>query len=513
VRQFLLGALPWTLAIGAGVALALGFAQLGGTATLPTFIAKASVETSAARTGTWFEGDRPRPETREFLAILRRADEHGLNSADYRPDAIEHALVQADSSDRTVASTLLSEALATYARDLRIPRSLEDVVYIDPELIPAEYAAADLLSRGSLAETLRTLHAFSPAYENLRAGLLQYRATWGALLEVPIPDGPSLAKGATGERVMLLRQRLGLPVDGPGAQRFDAALGERVSQFRRDHGLAPQPVADRATIAALNRGAGHYERIIIANLDRLRALPGGDSRYVLVDTAAAELRLIEDGEEVDTMRAVVGRRGMETPLLAGFIRYAVVNPYWNVPPDLVRNSVAPAVLREGVGALARRNFVLSPDWQTDTRVDPDAVNWPAIATGRESVWVRQLPGGTNMMGNVKFMLPNDLGIYLHDTPNKSLFRREDRRLSSGCVRLEDADRLARWLFRDERVLQSSRTPDHRVDLADPVPVFITYLTAVFEDGRIRFRPDVEQRDEAVLARFGSPARTARLSQP
>ncbi|MCX9146966.1 L,D-transpeptidase family protein [Erythrobacter sp. WG] len=193
------------------------------------------------------------------------------------------------------------------------------------------------------------------------------------------------------------------------------------------------------------------------------------------------------GRQVDAMRVVVGKPGMATPLVAGFIRYAIVNPYWNIPPNLVRRTVAPAVRREGTGVLARRRYVLCADWRSTGRLDPAAVDWRAVAEGRAGVWVRQLPGGRNMMGAVKFMLPNYMGIYLHDTLDKSLIQRADRRLSSGCVRAEDAARLARWLFGRE-IVGSDPLPDKRIDLAEPVPVFITRLTTGVENGRVRFRP-------------------------
>jgi murein L,D-transpeptidase YcbB/YkuD len=134
-------------------------------------------------------------------------------------------------------------------------------------------------------------------------------------------------------------------------------------------------------------------------------------------------------------------------------------------------------------------------------VDPEGVDWAAVAAGRENVWVRQLPGGDNMMGDVKFMLPNQLGIYLHDTPRKSDFARSNRMLSSGCVRVEDARRLARWIFRGGTIFDGNLTPDKRVDLPEPVPVYITYLTAVPEAGEIRFQKDVYKRDPALLSRL------------
>lgn len=444
---------------------------------------------AAPQEDPWFDGAEPRPHTRAFIALLEASGEHGLDPAAYRVDAIAKAIARGDPPAAT--SALLDDALAAYARDLRVPRDPSGVVYVDAELQPAAPAGAVLRVDGSLGRRLAALHDNNPLYRDLRASLAQYRGTWGKLPQIVLPDGPPLAAGSRGTRVALLRQRLGVPQAADDPQRYDAALGKVVARFREAHGLSPRPVADRATIEALNRGAAHYESVIAANLDRLRGLPA-EGRYVLVDTAAASLRLIEGGEVVDSMKVVVGKPGMDTPLMAAFIRYAIVDPYWNVPPDLVRANVAPAVIREGEGALKRRGYVLSRDWQSTARVDPAEVDWRAVAAGRASIWVRQVPGGSNMMGAVKFMLPNDLGIYLHDTPDKTLFQRTDRRLSSGCVRVEDAARLAKWLF-GRPILEGDRAPDTRIDLAQPVPVFITRLTASVADGRVRFHPAATAR--------------------
>jgi len=471
---------PTLAAIAGGVALAFAAAQATGSLGAPWAAASAApLATSAA---LWFDGRTPRPAARAALGLLGRAREEGLDPAAYDIPAIEAALTR----DPETASALLSKALADYARDLRVPRSLSDVTYIDPELVPAPPRMADPVVGGSAEAALTALESANPLYAELRAGLADYRRTWGALPQDRVPEGPAIGPGSRGERVAALRRRLGLPA----GDRHDARLGEAISAFRVAHGLAARPIVDGEAIAALNRGAPAYEARILADLDRLRGLPADGRRHIVVDTAAAQLRLIADGRQVDVMRVVVGKPGMATPLLAGFIRYAIVNPYWCIPPDLVRHTVAPAVLREGTGVLARRRYVLSADWRSTERLDPAAVDWRAVAEGRASVWVRQLPGGRNMMGAVKFMLPNDMGIYLHDTPDKSLFQRENRRLSSGCVRVEDAARLGRWLFGRE-IVGSDPSPDKRIDLAEPVPVFITRLSTRVENGQIRFRPGTD----------------------
>ncbi|SOB87176.1 Murein L,D-transpeptidase YcbB/YkuD [Sphingomonas guangdongensis] len=234
--------------------------------------------------------------------------------------------------------------------------------------------------------------------------------------------------------------------------------------------------------------------LVRRNLDRLRALPANPGkRFVLVDAAAARLWMYEDNRVVGTMRVVVGKPSEPTPMMAALIRYASVNPYWNVPPDLARNRYAPEVLAKGVGVLRAKRFQALADWSENAAAVPlEKVDWRAVADGRTELRLRQLPGPGNGMGRVKFMFPNELGVYLHDTPEKALLKETDRLFSSGCVRLEDAPRLGRWLF--GRPLPTGGAPERRVDLPTPVPVYITYLTVAAEQDRLVYRDDVYGRD-------------------
>jgi murein L,D-transpeptidase YcbB/YkuD len=144
------------------------------------------------------------------------------------------------------------------------------------------------------------------------------------------------------------------------------------------------------------------------------------------------------------------------------------------------------------------------DWSERARtIDPATVDWQAVAAGRRELRVRQLPGPDNAMGRMKFMFPNDLGIYLHDTPDRNLLREEARLFSSGCVRVEDAPRLARWLF-GRMPEPSSRQPEQNVQLLQPVPVYITYLTAAPEGDGVVVRHDVYGRDLAQMATIARP---------
>ena len=179
------------------------------------------------------------------------------------------------------------------------------------------------------------------------------------------------------------------------------------------------------------------------------------------------------------------------------MRYARYRPYWNIPTDIVRDEIAPHVLREGMAYVEREDLEVLSDWTPRARVlDPAAVDWNAVASGATTLRVRRRPGENNILGAVKLMLPNPLGIYLHDTPNKALFAQDARWSSAGCVRVEDADRFARWLFGES---PSASGLDHRVDLADPVPVYMTYFTAVPSGSGVVVRRDIYGRDNLVTA--------------
>jgi murein L,D-transpeptidase YcbB/YkuD len=240
-------------------------------------------------------------------------------------------------------------------------------------------------------------------------------------------------------------------------------------------------------------------------------------RYILVDIAAQRLWAYEDGEPVDGMKVVVGRPNAPTPGMAALIRFAVFRPYWNVPPDLIAKSVAPKVVKRGLGYFEAQNFEALSDWSDNAEhLDPAKVNWRAVAAGKKDIRVRQLPGPGNMMGQVKFMFPNELGVYLHDSPLRDLFGGDERLASAGCVRLEDATRLATWLL-DESVVAEGEEPgppETRVDLPSPVPVYLVYFTAAPTSQGLSLRKDIYGRDPALIAQLeGGSTASASIDPP
>ncbi len=234
---------------------------------------------------------------------------------------------------------------------------------------------------------------------------------------------------------------------------------------------------------------------LIANLERARSLPAG-GRFILVDIATARLWMYEDGQPRDSMKVIVGKPEMQTPMIASTIHYATFNPYWHVPADMVRRLIAPNVLKQGQSYLRTRGYQVVTGYTDDAQIIPaDSVDWKAVAAGRQELWVRQLPGGGNSMGEMKFSFPNATGIYLHDTPQKDLFAKSQRALSGGCIRLEDAQRLARWLLGRDPAAPSAN-PESHVQLPEGVPIYVTYLTAQPGESGVEFADDVYGLDRA-----------------
>jgi murein L,D-transpeptidase YcbB/YkuD len=254
-----------------------------------------------------------------------------------------------------------------------------------------------------------------------------------------------------------------------------------------------------AAWAQMQSSGGSVDPRVLTSLDRAREHPVQD-KYIMVDAAAARLYMIEDGRMVDSMRVVVGKAGphTQTPMMASTIYYATLNPYWHVGSDLVRSLIAKNVLEKGLGYLKTQGYqVLPADPNDDRLLDPSTIDWQAVANGSQMVRVRELPGPANSMGHVKFGFPNAYDIYLHDTPVKELFSQDDRDLSHGCIRLEDAEKLARWMMgRDPEA--GSDAPEQNVALPSPVPIYVTYLTAQAHGGQLSFVDDIYGRDAQAM---------------
>jgi murein L,D-transpeptidase YcbB/YkuD len=199
-------------------------------------------------------------------------------------------------------------------------------------------------------------------------------------------------------------------------------------------------------------------------------------RYILVDTRSARLFMFEEGRLRGSMRVIVGKPSASTPDLTGTVYYATLNPYWYVPDNLIRTAIAQRVLKEGQSYLRNKGYEVVTQLGSGAEIIPsEQVDWKAVAEGRQTINVRQLPGPSNSMGRVKFSFGNPQGIYLHDTPSKALFAQANRKLSNGCIRLEDAPRLAHWLMERDTIPATAK-PDDNVLLPKPVPITVVALS-------------------------------------
>ena len=406
-------------------------------------------------------------------------------------------------------SPIAQQDRAPKLEPIDLPPAIEqgvDMIYIDEELVPRAVHDSGLLHDISFdawsGAPVDLFTSVNPLYTDLRRGLVKYRQRWGDLPEVPVPGGPTLKPGSTGERVSLMRIRLGLG----GGDKYDQALANLVKEFQAVHGLKADGIAGSGTIEALNKGAQYYEQLIIINMERAKRLPAPEEqrKYAIVDAGDARLSLWENGRKVDEMKIVVGKAETATPMMAAYVKYASVNPYWNVPPELVRSLIGPRVVAQGVSYLTEREYQVLTDYGENAQVlDPNSIDWQAVVDGRQDVRLRRLPSPANSMGMMKFMLPNYFGIYLHDSPEKDHFTKNELWISNGCVRVEDYKRFARWLFGGHVPQGKDPKVEEEVDLPRPVPVYMTYLTVQPTANGVRFFEDHYGRDAHLMERYGT----------
>ena len=283
-----------------------------------------------------------------------------------------------------------------------------------------------------------------------------------------------------------------------------AAIAPSLADYVRSMGwMNPIYGQLREALATHGYTTDEQREVLELNLKRARVLPAGRQRYVIVNAAQQRLYMYENGKPVDSMVVVVGKPKWPTPMLTAYIRYAALNPYWYVPSDLAGEDVGQYVVKYGLKYLDNYGYEIVSDWtRNPTIIDPKSIDWQGVVDGKVDIMIRQKPGPKNFMGRMKFMFPNDFGVYLHDNPRRELFKESSRYFSGGCVRLEDAARLGRWLFGRELDWQSAGT-EEPVMLAQPVPVYITYLTAMPDGGSIAYFDDVYGRDAAKVADNGS----------
>jgi L,D-transpeptidase YcbB len=454
---------------------------------------------------------------------LADAGAEGLDPTRYHSAAIAARLAPDSPAAGAARDLLLTDGLARYAADVRSGRArpahptAEEAAGAPPvdevALVRGVAEAPDV--NAALAE----LPPPHPAYRALRGELAELRALAASGRQWPVvPDGGKLHPGEADASVPALRARLAATGEYRGDTKatsrvYDRALVEAVKTFQARNALAPDGVVGPKVRAALDVPIATRIEQVAVNMERWRWLPEDfGSRYVLVNIASYRLTLVEDGKPSLTMPVIVGETDKMTPSFSSEITYVIFNPPWLVPDKIARKELLPKVEQDGE-YFSKQGIRLVGGWQPAApRGDHDKPGWDAArhATGFR---LRQDPGPQNPLGRVKFQIPNIFGVYLHDTPSKRLFGKEQRTLSHGCVRLGDALALAARLLegdshwsdeRRDRVLSEWKTVP--VAVPHPVPVHLVYQTAWVDDaGRPGFAEDVYGRDARLADRLAGRA--------
>jgi murein L,D-transpeptidase YcbB/YkuD len=340
--------------------------------------------------------------------------------------------------------------------------------------------------------------------ESTKAAIQRYQAIvanggW------PTVPAYAMRPGSSGETVEILKRRLDISGDLAGQSipsEYDEATTQAVRKFQSRHALPPTGVIDRATIDVMNIPASVRLAQLQANLKRLQTLaPAATGRYVAVNIPAAQVEAVESGQVAQRHAAVVGKLERATPELSSKIQEVNFNPYWNVPRSIVQKDLVPKgreMAQRGQDLLSA--YRMEAFTASGTPIDARSIDW--FGTDVYTYSFRQLPWSENSLGFVKINFPNKDAVYMHDTPLKSLFGRNVRFESSGCVRVHNVEGLVAWILRDtpgwslERVLSMKQSGEQAdVKLSKPMPVYFVYISAwSTPDGVVNFRPDIYNQD-------------------
>jgi murein L,D-transpeptidase YcbB/YkuD len=481
----------------------------------------------------WIENASPRPQMDALLNAIHAAGLEGLDPELYSAALLEQQKRDAskgflskkgfDPKEAGAMDAWLTYLYMKYASDLD---GVSDLAHADPswKITPESFDPLAELERAlrdnRVAESLMELTPTDPDYRALRKTLADYRAQASRGGWPVVPSNIKVKAEQKSTQVAALARRLAasadfkgpVPADGQPAT-YGSELQDAVRRFQRRHGLTDDAVVGPAVVAELNVPVDARIRQIELNMERWRWLPRdlGDP-HILVNIPEMRLDVRERGNVPLTMRVVVGKQDTPTPIFNDDMTYLVFAPYWNVPSDIAVKETLPSMLKDP-GFLARTNMEVLDDSGRTVEAGAIDLNDP------RKYRFRQRPGTSNSLGLVKFMFPNQFNVYLHDTPADSLFARASRSLSHGCVRLEQPEKLAAYVLRDqvewtpERINEAMHGQQEKaVKLKEKIPVYIGYWTArVSADGLVQFRKDVYGIDGRLTTKLAERLERLRKS--
>jgi len=385
------------------------------------------------------------------------------------------------------AELMLTSQYFSFARHVWQGAQQTDNDKMDWFLVRKKLNLEDLMD-SLLLHPEKSLSTEEPVYRQyalLRAYLKKYSdldsvGKWFAVR----PSAKRLKVGDTDPTIADIRKRLDLTGDYVGdtsSLTYTPELMTAIKRFQESRGMSADGIVGPSVIEALNMTPSQIEKKIILNMERSRWVPVSmTGEYIVVNIPAFKLYVYDHDSVVWDMNVVTGQPMHETVVFNGDLKYVVFSPYWNVPQSIYQKEILPGMKRD-------------PNYLTKHNME------------MHNGTVRQKPGPNNSLGRVKFLFPNSYNIYLHDTPAKSLFSKDSRAFSHGCIRLGEPQKLAEYLLRNTSAWPKNKiaaamksTTEKWVTLDKPVPVFIAYFTAwVGRNGELHLRPDVYSRDERL----------------
>lgn len=492
---------PFRAALFCAVCLTL--AVPGATATAqPTPAAadtalRAAVADPLARSFYERTGWRPIWDERRadaLIAAIGEAKRHGMDGRRFT------RIIDA-ASTRMAREAALTQAALAYGHALAFgmvdPAKLHDLYTLERPTADLVGGLAKAAQSGNIAGWLESLAPTDPEYRALSAAYLESVGKMDAAPTEPIPAGKLLKPGARDPRVPLIAQALAAAgyaaaTDPTTPTLYTPQLADAVRAVQAERGLDVDGVIGAGTLAVLNAKPAAHARQLALNLERRRWLARSPAaRRIDVNTAAAQLAYWRDGQVAHRARVVVGKADTATPQLASLMTRLVVNPPWYVPTSIAQKEILP----KGLAYLRREDMY--------------------VENGR----VIQRPGPKAALGEVKFDLDNPYAIYLHDTPSKALFERNERHASHGCVRVQDALAFARMLAEEDgnaalfdTKLASGKTAV--VNFERDIPVRLLYHTAwLNEAGQVAYAPDTYGWDDKLAVALGMGATGDRGERP
>ncbi|TVZ27361.1 murein L,D-transpeptidase YcbB/YkuD [Gillisia sp. Hel_I_86] len=462
------------------------------------------------------------PELRKgFIEILKKGETEGLYFEDYHGEEIatlETSISSLTKEEKSKYDILLTEAFFKFSSHLlngkTDPQKIHEVFDIPKNQANLTSLLKNAISDNDLETALDKVRPKHPIYNQLMVSLKEYKEKMKDTDEFKeIPGGEMIKPGMQDIRLPKIKFRLmvlGYLKDiDPFTYDHSQPVQDAIKQIQLENGLLSDGIIGNSTIKLLNIGYRDRYNQILANLERWRWYPRDlGAHYLLVNIANYHLEVVKNNENIRSHKTMVGTDSRKTPIFSEEIKYTVFNPNWTIPPTIKAKDVIPGARKDST-YLTRKNIdVYSSNGDL---LDPSTVDWNSNKV--KSLTYRQKPGSSNPLGKVKIIYPNKHLIYLHDTPSKSLFARNSRAQSSGCIRVENALDLAEYLLSD----QSEYTPEKindilekgkqkEVKMKQQVQVHHLYWTAWTENGRPRFTEDIYNYDEKIISELNKPSK-------